>query len=257
MRAGRLATLAVAGMLVVSGLAGCQAKPTVAAYVDDVVITEAQVDAVMDELRASLEEFSENWFAQEEQRLAAAEELTDAEREAELAALRQREDERLQRELATRRDQVVQLRVLTEAARRYAQQQQVEVAEPALEAVAEQVGLPADHAYVTVVAESFAVMTPLQGTVTPVEPSEADQREVYDRLVAAGQTSVPFAEAQQVLTADVLGEAVAIRNLFREILDGVKVRVNPRYDAVYQVPVEFPGGQTWLAVPLSDSAVDR
>ena len=101
MRAGRLATLAVAGMLVVSGLAGCQAKPTVAAYVDDVVITEAQVDAVMDELRASLEEFSENWFAQEEQRLAAAEELTDAEREAELAALRQREDERLQRELAT------------------------------------------------------------------------------------------------------------------------------------------------------------
>lgn len=257
MRAGRLATLAVAGVLAVVGLAACQAKPTVAAYVDDVVITEAQVDAVMDELRASLAEASEARLAREEQRLAEVAELTDAEREAELATVRRQEDERRHRELATRRDQVVQLRILTEAARRYAQRQQVEVPAPAPESMAEQVGLPADHPYVGLVAEYFAVMTPLQQTIAPAEPTEADQREVYDRLVAAGQTSVPFAEARQALTADVIGEAVAVRNLFREILAGVEVRVNPRYEAVYQVPVEFPGGQSWLAVPLGDSAVDR
>jgi hypothetical protein len=256
MRAGRLATVVVAGVLALSGLAACQAKPTVAAYVDGTAITEAEIDAVMDEVRRSLEQDSETRLTQYEQRLTSTEGLAETELAAELESAHQQESEWRHQQLNLTRDRVVQMRVLTEAANRYAQQQGVAVSDPAPEALAEQVELPADHPYVAVVAEYFAVMTPLESTVDPVEPTEADQREIYDNLVASGQTTVPFAEAQQVLTIDTIGEAVAVRNLFLDILAEVEVRVDPRYGGVYQVPVEFPGGKTWLDVPLSGPADD-
>lgn len=256
MRAGRLVAVAAAGILALSGLAACQAKPTVAAYVDDIVITEAEVDTVIDEVRDSLERAAESRLAQHEQRLTEAGKLGETELATEVENARRQEFEWRHQQLTVTRDRVVQMRILTEAASRYAQQQGVSVPEPDPQELAEQIALPTDHPYVAVVAEYFAVMTPLQNTVEPAEPTEADQRAIYDNLVASEQTTVPFAEAQQTLTKDTVGEAVAVRNLFRAILAEVKVRVSPHYEAVYQVPVEFPGGETWLDVPLGEPASD-
>lgn len=148
MNARRLPVIAVLGLLAAGGLVACRADPAVAAYVDDQRITEAEVDAVMAELR----------------------EVADP---AQLPALR---------------DQVVEWLVLTEVAGRYAEQEGLAVPEPDPERIGGAVGLAPEHPYVQVAAEFDAAMAALSDTVAPVPPTEADQREVYDQLAVQGLT---------------------------------------------------------------------
>ena len=142
------------------------------------------------------------------------------------------------------------MRILTEAVRVWLAANELEEPEPALEYQAGELGLEVDNEYVRVVAEFYAVMSVIQAIAEPVEPSEADQREVYDHLVAEGLTRSSFDDAKQVLTQEVMGHQVAIRDLIVEALALAKVRVNPRFDFVYKVPVPVGSGQSWLEIPL-------
>jgi hypothetical protein len=236
MRVPRLAAAAVASVLAVllaGGLAACRADPAVAAYVDGTRITEAQVDETMAGLREVL--------------LGP----TDPQAEPEAEAVAQ-----VDARLSALRDRVVEMLILTEAANRYAAQAQVEVAEADPAGLAPAVGLAADHPYVAVVAAHRAVMDALREQVEPVEPSEADQREVYDNLVVAGLTTASFEEVRQVLTGEVLGEVVALRDLLRQVVDAVDIQLNPRYQLTYQIPVRLGEVEVnALGVPLSDPAV--
>src|SRR5690606_36078127 len=99
----------------------------------------------------------------------------------------------------------------------------------------------------------FAVMAILQAEAEAVEPTESDQREVHEHLVEAGLTTTTVEEAQPVLTAQLVGLQVAIRNFLREALDQAQVWGHPRYDLVYRVPVPVGGGESWLGVPLRSS----
>lgn len=217
MRPGRLASVAMLGALLAGGLAACRADPSVAAYVDQEQVTVAEVDEVVDGLR----------------------EIVPPE------------------QLAAVRSNVLQLRVLTVAARDYAEAEQVTVpaADPAQHAA--QIGLAADHPYVEVYAAYFAVMSTLREHLEPVAPDEADQREIYDNLRDAGAGDLPpFPEAQQVLTIESVGQPVAERDLYREILDAADITVNPRYELVYRIPVPLGGaGESWLSVQVGDQAV--
>jgi hypothetical protein len=219
MNARRLPALVALGLLgpAALGLAACRADPAVAAYVGEVRITEAEVDAVIAGLRT----------------------VAGGPIEPELAAVRPR---------------VVEMRVLTEVGRGYAEQAGLTVPEPARDQVAASLGLPAGNAYAELVATFLAVMDALRGSVEPVPPTEADQREVYDHLVAGG-LAVPFEQVQVELGEQVLGEPVAMRNLLAEAVDRTTVHLNPRYLLVYRVPVPLGNTQSWLDLPLGDSAV--
>lgn len=215
MNARRLPVVAVLGLLAAGGLVACRADPAVAAYVDDQRITEAEVDDVMAEL---------------------GEVVADP------------------AQLATLRDQVVEMRVLTEVTGRYAEQEGLAVPEPDPARIGGEIGLAPEHPYVQVAAGFAAAMEALRGSVAPVPPTDADQREVYDQLAAQGLT-VPFEQVRPDLNEQLLGEPVALRNLLIEVVARADIQLNPRYDLVHQVPIPVGDAQVGLGVPLGQSAV--
>lgn len=259
MKRRRLTTVAVLGVLLATGLTACRADPSVAAYVDQEQITEGEVDEVADALRETLSAEVEQGLDQLrgslDEQVRDDAEFDQADADQQLAQAEQEQTEQVAEQVSELRSRVVEMRILTEAANRYAQDEGVEVPAPDPARHAEQVGLAADHPFVGVVAGYFAVMGALQGTIEPVAPSEADQREVYDNLVAEGLTQSSFDEARQVLTVEQMGEAVALRDLYLEIIDRVDIEVNPRYDLTYRVPVRLGEAESWLSVPLGDPAV--
>lgn len=236
--------LVVFGLLGLAFLAGCRADPAVAAYVDDVRITETEIDQVLEDLRAEVGGSIEDELAQ------LASELD----EAELAAREAQQFEQLEQQLAALREQVVELRVLTEAGTRYAEQAGVAVPAADLAQIGTDLGLSPDSSYVAVVAEFVAVRDALRDSVEPEPPTEADQREVYEHLVAEGLTA-PFEQVRPELDEQVLGEPVAFRNLLTEAVEQADIQLNPRYQLVHRVPVQLGSTQTWLGVPLGESPV--
>lgn len=250
MRAGRRLVAMVAAVVAGVGLVGCtDSEPAVTdgwddssviAYVGDTAVTQAEIDEVIEDVRAEISEEIESGLAALEEELTADE----------LAERRQQRYEQLEQQLAVNRSRSMEMRILTEAVRVWLAAHDLEEPTPALEYQAGELGLDVDNEYVRVVAEFYAVMGVVQAVAEPVSPGEADQREVYDHLVAEGLTRTPFDEAKQVLTQEVMGHQVAIRDLVVEALALAEVRVNPRYDFVYKVPVPVGSGESWLEVPL-------
>jgi hypothetical protein len=216
---------------------------TVAAYVGEVAITEEEVDAVIAELRQAREPAARE----------VPEDQAEGLDEAAQAAIVDDQLAELDARMALDRDRVIQMRILTEAGTRHADQTGLTIPPPEVDHLAEDIGLEPENAYVVVAAEFFAVMNALQETVVPVEPTEEDQREVHDHLVADGLTSTTFEQAKPQLTRDAIGDPVALRNLLVEVVDQAGIRVNPRHDPVYRVAVPIGEGATWLAVPLGGS----
>jgi hypothetical protein len=251
MRSSRFPAWALLGALALAGLAGCtdDGDPwdeTVAAYVGEVTITEAEVDAVIDQLRAAI-------GGELERELARLAEEMD---EEELAAHREERFGQLEDQVAVTRVRVIEMRILTTAADEYIAEQGLappDVPQTAYDQQANDLGLPADHVYVRLVTDFLATLTVLQGSAEPAAPTEADQREVYDNLVAEGLTTVPFEEARAVLTQDLMGQQVGMRNLLADVVDGAEVRVSPAYDLVYRVPVPVGSAESWLALPLGEA----
>jgi hypothetical protein len=243
MNARRLPVIAVLGLLVLAGLVGCRSDPAVAAYVGDARVTEAEVDQVIGDLRSEVGD-------------SIDEQLAELASELDAAALAEQETQRfdeLEQQLAAIRDRVVEMRVLTEAGAGYAEQEGLAVAAPDLAQIGTDLGLSPDSEYVAVVAEFVAVMDALQDSVAPAPPAEADQREVYDHLVDDGLVSAPFAQVRPELDQQLLGQPVALRDRLAEAVSRAGVRLNPRYDLVYRVPVPIGNAQSWLGVPLGES----
>lgn len=258
MRARRWAGVAVLGVLAVAGVAACRADPTVAAYVDDLRITEAEVDATAAEREQVLVAEGADALAELEaeltQRVGSDDQFTAEDAAEQLAEAERQQAEQLGQWTADTRDDVVARRILLELGTGYAEAEGLAVPAPEYEPVAEAVGLPSDSQYVRLYAEFFAVMRAIQSSLEPVPPSEADQREMYDDLIAQGVTGT-FEEAQEILTVDRVGGAVAMRELLVSVIDQADLDVNPRYQPVWDVPVPLGNLETRLSVPLTDSAV--
>lgn len=212
---------------------------SVAAYVGAETIAEEQVEAVIADLRTTREQ------SYQEQLAELPDDADPAERQALQAQL-----DGLDERLAFDHERVIEMRILTEAGTHYAEQAGLTVPEPEPELVGEQLGLAPDHSYILVAAEFVAVMEVLAGEAEPTEPTEADQREIYDHMVSQGLSGVSFEQAQEVLTMELVGQPVGMRNLLTEVVEQAEVRVNPRYDLVFRVPVRLGEAETWLGVPL-------
>jgi hypothetical protein len=227
--------------LVLASLAGsahpvdagqCRTDPAVAAHVSEVPITEAEVDDAVAQVRDGLAEL-------------VAENDPDAD-----------EAERAQ-ELAWRvdaeRHAVLQRWILAEATLAYAEEHGLALPAPDLAGTAARYELSTESGYVRVVAEYEAAMAALEGSlVAPAVPTEADQREVYDNVVAQGLTQTPFEQAQPRLGQEVLGGPVALRNLVAAVVDEAEICVNLRYQLAHRVPVQIGEGQSWLSIPIGE-----
>lgn len=230
MRLHRLRSVALvvaSALLLAGGFTACRADPAVAAYVDETRITETEMDQATAGIREVLAEGAP-----------------------------QSSPEQINQQLELVRESALTLRIVTELATSYARQQGTEIpaADPA--AVASRVGLAPDHPFVAVVAQYDAAVGALRQGLAPVAPSEADQRQLYDRLIQAGLPPQPFEVVAQQLTVDSVGAVVAERDLIRELAADAQIQVNPRYRPVYRVPWQVAGMELGaLDVPLSDPAV--
>lgn len=237
-----LVALGALELLVLAGLAGSAppveavscTDPAVAAQVGGVAITEVEVQDVVAQVRDALAAVVERDFAS----------LTEAQRQQELAA-----------RIDAEHPAVLERRILTEAARSYTSGEGLELPVPDIASTAARYGLSTESDYVRVVAEYEAAMAGLTSLVLrPVAPSEADQREVYENVVAQGLTTTPFEQAQPMLTQEVMGGPVALRDLIVTVVDEADICVSDRYQLAHRVPVAIGGEQSWLSVAIGDPA---
>jgi hypothetical protein len=214
MRARRLAATAALAALALGGLAACRAEPDAAGYVGAKPIKLAEADRIVDEVRPQIRDGQER-------------EVTNS---------------------------VVRMLVLREAALRYAQRQGITVPPADAGAFAEQQGLPPGIRFTQLAAEYDNAMRAVQATAKAAPPSEDDQREAYRNASANGPVAESFESVRQFFGPEQLGQAVGIRDLIVQVIAQSNVRLNPRFDLDYQVPVTIGQVPTWLSVDLDEKS---
>jgi hypothetical protein len=134
--------------------------------------------------------------------------------------------------------------VIRSVGQRMAQDEGWELELPAeLDEFARQRGLQAGSPVAKLFLETISVLQTIEQTVAPVDPTEADQREVYQNLTINGQpVTDPFENVQQFLTAETIGRSLGVRKVLSEQLDRSDVVVNPRYTPM-RFPIEVRVGQ--------------
>lgn len=214
----RLLAAAVAGTLAVTGLAGCRDQPTVAAYVGSAQLTNAQVEQM----------------------------LGDFDPDAPGGA-------------GADRTELVSDFVVREVSRRLAEEHHINV--PAVDPDILSNVATSMHAKlgsaVALEAEAATAYTAISGLGTPQAPTDADKREIFKALVAAGlATADQFDQYQSGLDAPQVRSALGMRPVLRDAVHRYQVTVNPRYQPV-GLPVLFVPvrGQNvpLLYVPILDA----
>jgi hypothetical protein len=225
-RARRAAAVAVVAMTGGLMLAGCQSQPSVAAYVGDTRISVDQVNTIVDD-------FDANSRANQGGGLADAG-YGDA-RQIVLADL-----------------------VFTKAVGHLVDDQNLTRPAVNLDVIAQTVGQPVSSLYVNLVAETQADYKLLSGRSTTVQPTDADVREIYDRLPHG---DVTYADAKpQIEKIDNLGDALGLRNDIEKIFSQYHVQMNPQYRGtvftVYAEPLDNGRSIPWVVAPLGTGTDD-
>ena len=198
-RARRLASVAVVAALAVTGLSACRSAPSVAAYVGQAKITEQRVDDVLK-------------GAQANQAAAAA---------GQSAAKISRQDVV---------DTLVGLDVMRELAKKH------NVSPTAIDParVAQSLGVNAQAEYVGLFTEYRGLLNALSTGVQPAQPTQADLRDVYDRLTKGGANpdGASFAQFTSGLAQQdqqTLAQNIGLRNQLEPEIGKLSTKVNPRY----------------------------
>jgi hypothetical protein len=225
----RVLAVAAAAGLVLTVLTGCHSDPRVAAYVDGVTITEAQVDSVLSEATAAVDKDNE--------------------------AIKN--DPSATPEQAPTRVDVVAALTAKEIADRTLTQLGI-AATPANPPQVQRAAELLKTRYAAAVLSVQAGFTALVNAADKnVQASDADLRDIYDREVGAGFAPAGhFADVKpQLQQAQGLAQEIAVRNQLAKQAAQEHVTVNPRY-----APLEYPlltatnqsTGESFvaLAVPL-------
>ena len=240
-RARRLAVTAAVAALAATGLTACDRQPGIAAYVGDTRITEARVDAIYTEARDKLTELVARAGA------ANGAQAGQAGQPVEMPV--------------TRRDVVTNL-VGLDVLRGIAAERNITPTEVPAEQIAQSVGLPVDTEYIRTFAEYRSYLDAFAQSVQPAAPSDADLRDVFDRLRAGGGLSNPadtfesFKGSIGPEDQQVLAQNIGLRNALTDAATAANARVNPRYGDAEMELVTFRNaqGQTQPLVVLSFNA---
>ena len=118
--------------------------------------------------------------------------------------------------------------------------------------VVAQNGLRPNSPLAQLYVDEQAVINALKKSATVVEPTEADQREVYSHLSVGGRQLPPFDEVRQYLTKESIGAELGLRTTLSDLLAAAKVQVNPLYTPLlYPIPVQIGQVPGFILAPLS------
>jgi hypothetical protein len=176
---------------------------------------------------------------------------------AEVDELAQEGMEKISPDRGVVRQTVLSWLVLRDVGQREARERNLEVQGIDPAEVEQSAQLRAGSPLAKLFVEAVAVVAAFEGTVTPIEPTEADQREVYESLTVNGQPIPnPFDEVRPFLTKESIGRPLALRTVFTDMLAAAKVTVNPRY-APLRYPVQVRVGQVtgFVSLPLGRDSV--
>lgn len=212
-----LVILAVLAVLGTSALTGCRSEPDVAAYVGDRRYSTEDVDAL-------------------------AEEGLKAKVSTNLGQVRQ---------------VVLSWLVISDVGARVAKEKGITLERVDVTEVERSAGLPAGSPLARLFVDTSAVVSTFQGKVAPIEPTEADQREVFNNLsVNGGKLEESFEEVKPYLTMEAIGGALAVRTTLQDAIKGADVTVNPRYaPLVYPVQLQIGQVNGWVSIPLGDAPI--
>lgn len=218
-RVRRLASIAVVASLSVAGLAACRSSPQVAAYVGSDRITEDRVTKVLDDAKANQ---------------AAG---------AETAAIK--------------RQDVVDTLVGLDVLQQVAKQRGVSAAAVSADTVAQSLGLKTNAELVGLTVQYHGLFSALTNGVQAATPTQADLRDVYDKLTAGGanpsNTSFQaFASSISQQDQTTLGQNIGLRNALQPAISKVDTTVNPKYVApeLTLVSTQGSGGGTVALVSI-------
>lgn len=219
-RARRFAVVAVVATLAVTGLSACRSAPNVAAYIGNDRITEKRVTDVLNGAQAN--------------------QIPSAQGQQALPPV-QRQD-------------VVDTLVGLDVMRVIAGQRGVSPSQVDLNQVAQALGMKAGTEYVALYTEYRALLNALSIGVKPAQPTQADLRDVYDRLTAGGANlnGAPFAQFASGITPQdqqTLAQNIGLRNELKPQIDKLHTVVNPRYHAP-ELPLVSAQGTDGKELPL-------
>lgn len=204
-RARRLASAAVVASLAVTGLSACRTEPSVAAYVGDARITESQVQAVLDQARDAV---------------AAAPPSSKV-------------------SMKVTRDMVVSTLVINDVMSEVATRHGVTLpTDLQLSRYAEVLDLPETADFVRLFATSRQYVPALLAeTKTGPVPNEAEQKQVYDALAAAGAVKPGTSVAQfwaglNEQEKQTVQISTGVLREIGEVAAPMRVKLNPRYGPV-------------------------
>lgn len=242
----RLVVAAAAGALAVAGpagLAGCRSDPSVAAYVGSTRITEDQVNKIMTDAEAKVDEHN-----------AKREALTPEQ----VASLGQEDPLRFEATVPTR-EKVVSTLVFTEVC----EQTRQAPGAPAEEIAENQVGraelLPAGTLFLRDRINYYLCLNDLGTAATPVTPTEEQLRDLYARGLAAKvfDPEQPFqAIAPQLAANEQVRGAYGLREALVDAVASRKVTVNPRYRPLELPILVFSQDSAAVVVPLTPVDTD-
>lgn len=236
-RARRLASTAVIAALAVAGLGACRAEPGVAAYVGNDRITEERVNAVYDDARAKLD--------------GAVEQLR-RQQGADPSASQQPVPETV--DMPIKRTDVVTTLVGRDVLKALAAERKVQATPLSPDELVQSIGLPADTLYAAAFGEFRGYLDALAQTVKPAQVTEADLRDVFNRLSRAG--GLPPGATFQSFSADLgpedrqtLAQNIGLRNELFTHVQKLDATINPRYGTAELALVSFRS-QQGQPVPL-------
>ncbi|MGE5830822.1 MAG: hypothetical protein ACM30G_21010 [Micromonosporaceae bacterium] len=214
-RVGGVVVLALVGL---AALAGCRTEPTVAAYIGQTKITEAQVDELIaDATRAA---------AKPEEKGTAA----------------------------PGRGDVVGTLVLIRVCEQARAKLGFDKVKVSTEQVRQSEGVPSVSRYATIRADLYGCITAIP--YADQTPTDAELRELYDRAVTAGLVGTSYEETrEQLLTDDGIRQRIAIDRAMTQAAKDASVTVNPRYRPLEFPLIPVEGGSI-MEVTLGELASD-
>ncbi len=247
-RARRLASTAVVAVLAVTGLSACRAEPGVAAYVSGSTISEKSVKEIWLDAKGKLDKGVTELRAERERNPDPAQQPIP-----EVVELKLTQGDVLEAMLGVRllKDITAERKV-----------QPAGAVDPAQ--MAAQYGLPADTKYIGLLAEYQGYLNSLVATAKPAELTEAQNRDVYERLTTANgaENPISFEEfKRQVLTPEntaILQRTYGLRADLESSTDKANITVNPRYGPgelpLLPLPTEQGGSVSLVSLPFDTDA---
>jgi hypothetical protein len=154
--------------------------------------------------------------------------------------------------------------VVRDVGGRVAADQKLSVAPADVAGTANALQLPSDSRVSRLLAEANAVVQTLSEQAAPVQPTEADQREVFAGLTYQGQLVSKFQKFESIralLGQEQIGRGLAVRGLLNDAIAKYHVTVNPRYaplQYLLKVSVADESGAvatSLVAIPLGARSV--